>query len=318
MRYSGYRHSAPPILPVPKSPGPAIDLSDMRLIAALLKDGTVTRAAERLGVTQSAVSYTLERLRKRFDDPLFVRVGNRMAPTPKASRLAAASQRVLSLLEAEMAGLTTFDPNTTQREFRIGVNEVGAITLVPKIVRYLRRLAPHAQLTPVPVQAATVSAALETGELDLAAGHFPDIDAKLLQQFLYKRDYACIVRRDHPSIGASLTLDEFSRIPQIRVDSTPVTQAWLDRQLTRRTLSATVSMSMQHIAAIPFIVASSDLVAIVPLEVAKLFEPIAAVRVVELPMQIPPVEIHQYWHARVANEPALQFLRNVVFESART
>src|SRR5689334_19835825 len=106
-------------------------IADLKAVLALLQDSTVTRAAQRLGVSQSALSYQLERMRKRFADPLFVRVGNRMAPTPMAQRLAAPATRVLRIVESEIAALASFDPLTTKREYRIGVNEIGAMTLIP-------------------------------------------------------------------------------------------------------------------------------------------------------------------------------------------
>ncbi|MGD9941726.1 MAG: LysR family transcriptional regulator, partial [Burkholderiaceae bacterium] len=143
-------------------------VADLKTVLALLQDGTVTRAAQRLGLTQSALSYQLERMRRRFADPLFVRVGNRMAPTPFAQRLAEPAARVMRIIEAEIATLSSFDPASTQREFRIGMNEIGAITLLPRLVRRMAELAPHARLTPMHVEPASLAAALESGEMDLA------------------------------------------------------------------------------------------------------------------------------------------------------
>src|SRR5437868_5534107 len=113
----------------------AIQLADLRALMAVLRDGTVTRAAQSLGLTQSALSYQLDRMRKTFGDQLFVRVGNRMAATPFAQRLADPARRVLHIVDTEVAQLGRFDPATTTRTFRLGVNEIGAITLMPKIVK---------------------------------------------------------------------------------------------------------------------------------------------------------------------------------------
>ena len=291
--------------------------SDMKVVVAVLEDGTVTQAARRLGVTQSALSYTLERMRQRFADPLFVRVGNRMAATPFAQRLGAAAARVLRVAETELGGLTTFDAATTQREFRMGVNEIGAMTMVPKVVRRLAAAAPHARLAPVQGNTSTLTAALESGEIDLAAGHFADVDSRLFQQLLFKRDYVCIARRDHPRIGDAISLKEFSQTPQIQVDAAQVTQEWIVAQLGKRALRPTLSMSSQHVAAIPFIVAASDLISIIPKEVVELFMPIAAIKVVAFPLPIPPIDIRQHWHARLAGDPALRFFRELVYAATR-
>jgi DNA-binding transcriptional LysR family regulator len=292
-------------------------LSDLKTVLALLEDGTVTRAAQRLGLTQSALSYQLERMRRRFSDPLFVRVGNRMAPTPLAQRLAEPAARVLRIVDTEIAGLATFEPATTEREFRIGLNEIGAITLLPKIVRRMASVAPRARLAPAHVDVGSIGSALESGAMDLAAGHLPQPHHLLLQQLLYRRDYVCVARRDHPRIGASMTMREFSRTPQIETPAVRVTRGWLEAQLRRRKLQGNVRMSTQHVAAIPFIIAASDHVAVIPREVYELFAPIAAIKPVKLPIDMPPVDVHQYWHPRVASDPAVRFLRELVYAAAR-
>jgi DNA-binding transcriptional LysR family regulator len=291
-------------------------LSDLKTVLMLLKDGTVTRAAQSLGMSQSALSYQLDRMRSRFADPLFVRVGNRMSPTPFAQRLAGPAARVMQIVDTEIAGLASFDPSTTEREFRIGLNELGAITLLPKLVRRLTELAPHARLTPVTVDAATVPQALESGDMDIAAGHFPQTHDVLLQQLLYERDYVCMVRRDHPHVGDSMTMREFSQLPSIDTPASPVTRAWLDGELLRRGLQIKVQMSVRHVSAIPFVVAACDCVAVIPREVFDIFSPIAAVRTVKLPIDIPPIQIHQYWHPRVGSDAAIKFFRELVFATA--
>lgn len=291
-------------------------LSDLRAVLAVVQDGTVTRAAHSLGVTQSALSYTIERMRKRFGDPLFVRVGNRMSATPFAERLADTAARVLRLVETEVAGLTRFDPATTTREFRLGVNEMGAMTMVPKLVKRLAEVAPGARLVPAMVDAERLTEDLERGEIDVAAGYFPMLDGRLFQQLLYRRDYVCVVRRDHPTIGRSLSLKRLCETPQVQMN-VPVTLAWLDAQLRRHNLRAVVGMSSQHVAAIPFIVAASDMIAIIPRELYELFLPIAQIKEVELPLQIPSLDVHQCWHARLAGDPAVTFLREQLYAATR-
>ncbi|AZG09321.1 LysR family transcriptional regulator [Pigmentiphaga sp. H8] len=288
-------------------------IADLRAVLALIEDGTVTRAAQRLGLTQSALSYHLDRMRKRFADPLFVRVGNRMAPTPFAQRLAEPASRVLRIVETEIAGLARFDPALTDREFRIGVNEIGAIVLVPKLMKRLAEVAPHARLAPTQVSADTMAAALESGELDVVAGHVSRPHDALLRQHLYRRAYVCVARRDHPRIGDAMTLREFGRTPQVQSPSVPITFAWINDQLRKHGVQSQVRLTTEHVAAIPFIVAASDLIAIIPDEVYHLFQPIAPIKKVRLPLRIPSIDVHQYWHSRVAGDPANQFFRSVVY-----
>jgi len=295
----------------------APQVADLRAALALLHERTVTRAAQRLGLTQSALSYQLERMRRRFGDPLFVRVGNRMSPTPLAVALAEPAARALRILENEIAALARFDPATTTREFRIGVNEIGAITMVPRLVRRLAAVAPHARLAPVQADPDGMAGALGSGAMDVAAGHFPTRFGGLLQQLLYRRDYVCVARRDHPRIGAAMTMREFGLAPQVHTLAVPTMRAWIDAQLRKRGLESGPRMMTQHVSAIPFIVAASDQVAMIPREVFDLFAPIAPLKVVRLPVTIPSIAIHQYWHPRVASDPAVKFFREQVLAAAR-
>ena len=292
-------------------------LADLRAVLALLQDGTVTRAAQRLGLSQSALSYQLERMRRRFGDPLFVRVGNRMAATPFAERLAEPAARVMRIVETEIAGLAAFDAKTTDREFRIGLNEIGAMMFLPKLARRLTEVAPHARLTPVTVDVAAIPGALESGAIDVVAGHFPNPNALLVQQLLYRREYVCVARRDHPRIGASMTLREFSATPRIETPASPMTHAWLDNELAARNLPSNVWMRTQHLSSMPLLVAHGDCIAVIPRELFELFAPITPIKAVKLPISIPPIQVHQYWHPRVGSDPAVRFFRELVFATAR-
>ena len=290
-------------------------LSDLKTVLAILEAGTVTRAAEQMGMSQPALSYQLDRMRWRFSDPLFVRVGSRMAPTPFARRLAEPASRVMRIV-GEIAGLAAFDPMTTDREFRIGLTELGAITALPKLVRRMAERAPRARLTPVNLDPATIVQSLESGAMDIAAGNFPQPQELLLQQRLYERDYVCIVRHDHPHIGESMTMREFSDTPRIETPASLAARAWLDDEMSRMQLQTKVSMSTRHVAAIPFIVAACDCTAIVPREVFNLFALAAGIRAVRLPIAIPPIQVYQYWHPCMGADPAVTFFRELVFETA--
>jgi DNA-binding transcriptional LysR family regulator len=288
-------------------------LSDLRALLAVIGEGTVTSAASKLGVTQSTLSYQLDGMRKRFADQLFVRIGNRMAPTPFALQLVEPASRVLRIMDNEITELAGFDPRSTDREFRLGVNEIGAITMVPKLVRSLAKVAPHARLVQMNVDTRTMATMLENGDMDVAAGHFAYSSENLIQRLLYKRDYACVARIDHPRIGASISWRQLSRERQLQVPLIPATNAWINEQLKKAGFASGPVMTTQHVAAIPFIVAASDMIATLPLEAFLLLNPVARIRAVRLPRAIPPVAIHQYWHPRMAGDPAVRFFRDLIY-----
>ncbi len=294
-----------------------LQLSDLRAVLTLIEAGTVTRAAERMGMSQSALSYKLDRLRRQFGDPLFVRVGNRMSPTPLVAQLAEPAAQVLRIVETDIRGQAHFDPATTDRVFRIGVNEIGAIVLLPRLVRRLAEVAPGARITQLQVDAAGLAQALESGEMDLAAGYVPQADHNLVQRLLYRRDYVCVAAQDHPRVGRRIGIEAFIREGLVQSPGIPLTNAWVAEQRRQSGLAPAPALQTQNVAAIPFVVASSDLLALIPHEVYELFRPIAAIKTVALPMRAPSVEVHQYWHPRMAGDPANRFFREFVYRVAR-
>jgi DNA-binding transcriptional LysR family regulator len=293
-----------------------LQLSDLRAVLALMEAGTVTRAAERMGMSQSALSYKLERMRRQFGDPLFVRVGNRMAPTPLVAQLAEPAAQVLRIVETDLRGQSNFDPATTDRVFRIGVNEIGAFVLLPRLVRRLAEVAPRARITQLQVEPTQLAAALESGAMDLAAGYVAQADHNLVQRLLYRRDYVCIAAKDHPRVGRSVSFAQFCREGQVQSPGVPLTNRWIAEQLRRTGKEMAPPMQTQSVAAIPFIVAASDLLALIPHEVYEMFRPIAAVKTVALPLAIPPVVVHEYWHPRMAGDPGNRFFRDFVHRVA--
>jgi DNA-binding transcriptional LysR family regulator len=294
-----------------------IQLADLRALVALISFGTVTRAAAELGLSQSVLSHKLERMRRWFADPLFVRVGNRMAPTPLVLRLVEPARQVLRIVETDIRGSAPFDPSTTERVFHIGVNEIGAFALVPRLMQRLAEVAPRAQLSQLLVEPTQLAAALESGAMDLAAGHIPQPDPCLVQRALYRRGYVCIAANNHPRIRRSIGFAQLATERLLQTPGNPITNEWLREQMECAGHPMPAPVQTQHLGAIPFIVAASELVAVIPQEVFELFRPIAAVKMVRLPVQIPPIEIHQYWHPRVASDPANRFFRDFVYRVAR-
>jgi DNA-binding transcriptional LysR family regulator len=294
-----------------------LQLSDFRALLAVIELGTVTRAAQQLGMSQSVLSYKLERMRKHFGDPLFVRVGNRMSPTPLVLQLAEPTAQVLRIVETDIKGQARFDPATSERVFRIGVNEIGAITLIPRLVQSLVKEAPRARLTQLQLEPPLLAAALESGEMDLAAGHLAQADASLVRRLLYRRDYVCIASKEHPRVRRKISFEQLSEEPHLQNPGIPLTNNWLQAQMADAGYAFAPPTQTQHLAAIPFIVAASDLIAIVPREMFHLFRPCAEIKEVGLPVQIPPIDIHQYWHPRMAGDPAHRFFRDFVYRLAR-
>ncbi|MBI2725363.1 MAG: LysR family transcriptional regulator [Polaromonas sp.] len=293
-----------------------LDRLDFLLIfEAILEQKTITRAADRLGISQSALSHALTRLRGKFNDPLFVRTGTTMQPTPLVIGLSEPLQRSMAIVRNEIMSAAQFDPATTTRTFKLCVNEVGAFLLAPKVIRMLQKSAPHASLTPLEIPRADISGALESGRVDLAIGHYPELKTGIYQQLLFRRSYVAIVRRNHPYIGASMTDRQFFQTPLIRCTATVAISQWLDHRFTVAGQPQIIALETPYVMALATLAVATDWMAFVPEELVTALKNIAAVKVVNVPHKPPVLDLKQHWHRRFKDDGANKFLRQIVHQA---
>lgn len=285
------------------------------VIDAVYKHRSVTRAAQSLGISQSAMSHALNKLRIRFRDPLFVRTGTEMHPTPLAEKFAEPIARALAIIQADIINAAGFDPDTTTRTFTICVSEVGAIAMVPRILKRLRQVAPYARLAPRSLAPDAISNALESGKADLAVGYFPMLKASTYQQALCKRTYVGIVRADHPSVGEVLTLGQLYQIPMIRTSSIHAINTLLDAHMAQHGVQPVIALETSYVMALAFLTADSDWLALIPEELVATMQTLAPVRAVRIPLELPQIAIKQHWHQRYKDDEANRFLRKAVYEA---
>lgn len=292
-----------------------IDSLDFLLVIdAVLKHKTITRAAEALQVSQSALSHALTRLRERLGDPLFVRVGGEMQPTPMVVRLAEPIGRSLRIIEDEVLGASAFDPATTTRVFNLCVGEVGAFIIIPRVLRLLRERAPHAHVSTLDLARNDIGHALEDGRLDVAIGYYPELKTSVYQQLLFTRTFVGIVRNDNPRVGQQVTLTQLRSIPIVRAPSTVAINRWLDSRLRGKT-EAGIAMETPYVMALAPILAETDWMGIVTEELVPAFRKLAPLRAVALPADLPRIPVRQHWHRRFKEDPANRFVRQVIYDA---
>lgn len=289
-----------------------IDLNLLPILDALLRERHVTRAAERVGLSQSAMSHALARLRALVDDPILVRSGRTMVPTERAESLEPALREALEAIEEALGATETFEPATAQRLFRIASEDFGTMLLVPPLLRRLRSEAPGIDLDVGSQARRRVFDALEEKSLDLAIGVFGELPASLRQQRLLEDGFACVVRRGHPRVNKRLTLKQYVELPHALIGVGEPGPTVVDTALARRGLERRVALRVGHFLAAPLVVAETDLVLTMPRRLAERF-----VRLAPLVLHTPPVElegfaIYAVWHERRQGEPAHRFLRELV------
>ena len=287
----------------------SVDLNLLVVFDAMVEHRSVSRAAEALGLSQPAMSAAVGRLRRLFDDPLFVKTGAEMKPTARATELSAPVRLVVGTVKGEILQAQRFDPRTAERSFTIIAPDIAEIKLLPPVLASMAELAPLATLRTLSMPRHAAGETLESGVAELAVGYFPDLHkAGYYQQKLFSMQLVCMVRRDHPTIRSDPTLKQYLDASHALV-SPEGREHVFDQFLYKRGLKRRVVLEISHYMSLLPIIESTDLVATVPQDLAEMCARHAAIRVVAAPVKSPEIEVHQFWHTRFHKDSANVWLR---------
>lgn len=299
-----------------------IDLNLVVALDALLADRHVTRAAARLGLTQSAASHALGRLRDLLGDPLLVR-GPRgtMLPTPLAERIRPQLRRILDDLATTLRG-DPFDPATARHTFHVGASDYVELVLLPRLAAHIARLAPNIDLW-VHTFTDAGEAELASGALDLvlgpAGGTTPTPaprSASIYEKVLFEESFTCIVRAEHPLAGARMTLARYCETPHLLVAPRGTPGSFVDDALAKVGRSRRVGLAVPHFLVVPYIIASTDLVATLANRVAQMFAATLDLVTMPPPLAIPHFRMAASWHERSHHDATHKWLRDQLFTVA--
>ncbi|WP_095149159.1 LysR family transcriptional regulator [Pseudomonas sp. Irchel s3a18] len=287
-----------------------IDLNLLVILDALLSEQHVTRAAERLHLSQPAVSHALARLRDMLGDPLLVRAGAGLVATPRALELAAPLREALSQVQALLAP-NAFDPASAKRRFRLAMSDYGAALVLPGLIRTLRREAPGIDLQ---ISHASREGMLEgvlNGDIDLAAGVFPELPNELRSTTLFEERFACLVDRDSLPASGMLDLPTYVARPHVLLEMRGSGTPEIERALTTLGERRHVTVSLPHWSVAPQLIRATDLILTVA---ARGLQGIDQSQLVILPppFHIPPFTFVLAWHGHRGGDPALNWLNRQV------
>ncbi len=296
----------------------SVDLNLLLVFDALATERHVTRAALKIGLSQPALSNALARLRKLFSDPLFVRVGGKMQPTPRAQRLLPPLSEAISTLRDALETKVRFQPEASEREFRVATNDHVEALLLPPLVRRLRRQAPSAAVRTVRTEYLFIPPAeeLQMGEIDVALGFFAEIqepDSGLLTHRLSAERLVCILRASHPRASRRLSLQAFAGIPHARI-MYPRREHFgiIDPILSSYGLARRIAVTVPHYSAIPPVVAQSDLLGVVPESLGRQVARQLRLKVLDPPVALPDIGTVMAWHERLRFDPAHIWFRECI------
>jgi len=286
-----------------------LDLNLLSVFDRVRRERSITRAAESMGLSQPAISNALARLRALTHDRLFVRGSAGMVPTAYAERIAPAIGQALDAIRSTLQRDADFDAATSDRCFTLYVTDLGEAYFLPRLVARLSAAASGIRFRTMPTPRDHPAEALQAGTVDLAIGNLPDLRAGFYQQRLFRERYVCIVRDAHPFIGARITPRRFETAGHVLAAPSGTGHAAIERFLLEHGGRKAIAVEVQHFLAVPAIVAQTDLVGIVPTRIGRQALRDHPVRLVELPMPIPPFFVKQCWHARAHHDPGNRWLR---------
>jgi DNA-binding transcriptional LysR family regulator len=292
------------------------DLNLLVTFDALLAERSVTRAAERVGLSQSAMSNALRRLRTWLDDPVLVRTSDGMAPTKRALELVDPIHEALSQLDRALATRNGFDPRTSRQTFRIATADVVEFMLVPRLLERLAGEAPGIDVEMVQLRGGLPAEDLRAGRLDLAIGTYGDAPEPFRTQPMFHETFVCAVRKGHPRVRGKLTLKQFVELGHVLTTPHGRPGGVVDRLLAERGLSRRVAVTTPHFLVAPILVAHSDLVGTLPSRVAHALAAFLPLTLHRPPLDVPGFSVAMVWHTRTAEEPPHRWLRQVLGELA--
>lgn len=282
-----------------------VDLNLFVAFDAIYTERNLTRAAEVLCITQPAVSNALNRLRNTFNDQLFVRTPQGMVPTPVADNIVGQVREALQLLNASVQEGDVFDPLVADKVFRFSLNDLAEWLLLPSLLEHLQQEAPGIALSSYPLARSAAPKELASGTLDFAIDAPVISDANLCHSVLMDSPYVCVVRKDHPVIGDSLSLDEYLGLNHIHISSRREGLGQVDMALNALGLQRKIQLRVRHYLVAPSIVQRTNLSLTIPRRVAEQFD----FKILELPFEVPKLEWHLYWHKSADRDRANRWLR---------
>jgi len=296
----------------------ATNLNLLVALDALLEERNVTRAARRIGLTQSGMSAALAQLRQVFDDPLFTRTRGGVEPTLRALELADPLRRGLAALGELFAGPADFDPATSAERFTLAMNDYAELVLLPPLVRSLAESAPGVSLQVLPVWGEAQG--LATGEVDVAVlSPSPRFPPSHLSEPLLDDEFVCIARRGHPRVGRRLTLDAYLEESHVLVTQEVGAIGSADHVLARMGRTRRIGARVPRFFMVPALVAETDLLGLIDSRVARYFAHHLPLRLLPPPLSFPKTDAwayHLVWHPRSDRDPARRWLRDEIVQVA--
>jgi DNA-binding transcriptional LysR family regulator len=292
----------------------SLDLNLLLVFDAVYGERSISRAAEKLHLSQPTISNALARLRVRLEDPLFERSAHGMAPTPKAKKLAEPIRHALTVLEHGLRDDDTFDFAQSTREFVIAVEDYGEAVILPRFIQWLSGVAPGIRIRIRPELSAQLKAELRDGSADLALDYFPPTDSAYRSKCVLTETLMSLSRRDHPAGLERLSLEQYLALHHVVLSGPSNARPMIDLALSKRGLQRHIAVTVPHFISMPVMVQATDMICTLPRRMAHLYADSFRLRLHTVPLRIPQFPVYLVWHKAVEADAGHRWFRNHLME----
>ncbi|KRE17592.1 LysR family transcriptional regulator [Bosea sp. Root483D1] len=293
------------------------DLNLLPVFLALMEEQSVTRAAARLGITQPALSNSLNRLRDTLRDPLFIRERYGIKPTQLAEEITPVIQAALAQLDDLVVNQQEFQPEGAERLFTLAPNSYVELVLMPALVVRLRKQAPGIKLRMTPFGNDLAETGVISGTTAMVLGRIVDPPDNLVVQHIMDDGLACMVRADHPEVTDGISRKQYERLKHVNVLPPGRLRAGLFQALEQRGIRREVVVSVTHFLAVPEMIAVTDYCATLPTLICRALARDPRFKVIPAPVDLGRFPVEMAWHVRYRHDPAHQWLRSLIIETAK-
>jgi len=293
-----------------------IDLNLFVVFEAIYCEGNITKAASALNLSQPAVSHSLSKLRDYFDDPLFVRQGNEMRPSAVANNVITEVREALRQLHVCLAQSKQFEPLTSRKNFTISLHGALEASYLPPLIQRINKDAPLVNIqSSRRVNRGELENKLASGDIDLAIDALLPVSDNILHTQLEKNKLVVVARKDHPNIHSILDLELYLAQDHVLVSSRSVGTSIEDFELARLGLHRKISLRCQHTFSACSVIAGNNMLLTTTETTAKMYAQLLNLTIYPLPVDLPELDVHLYWHRNLDFEPANKWLRNKIIQT---
>ena len=285
-----------------------LDLNLLHVFDTIYREGSLTRAAKTLHLTQPAVSHSLSRLREHFDDPLFSRQGNQMVPTPLARRFLESMRPGLTQIKSAVNQFHAFDPASQRKTYSLALRDILESTFLPQLMNRLESY-PELEISSQRIPRRDMETHLASGKLDFAVDVLLPVSNQTAHERLRRDRLVVLARAEHPLAQGPLTMDPYLEAKHVLVSSRTEGPGIEDFELSRFGVQRQIRLRCQHYYAACRVVENSDLLLTMPETYARIIAERSDIQILTPPADLPDIDVHLYWHKAYEREPALIWFR---------